>query len=111
MTTPHQRRMSEVEAMRGLIADLEALIESSKGTIPTASVAAAFEKLASQLPSNSALLGQLQGLAAKLRAETSPQLAESRVRQVAVTLRRRSGDMGRWVDARDKRLSAKRNQG
>lgn len=107
MTTPHERRMAEVVALRGLIAELERLIESSTGTIPTASVAAAFEQHASQLPANSALLGQFQGLAAKLRAEPSPGIAESRVRQVRATLRKREGDMGRWVDARDARLKTK----
>jgi hypothetical protein len=110
MTTPHQRRVLELEALRGVIADLEALIAASKGTVPTAAVATAFEHHSSALPEGSALLGMFSGLAAKLRAETSPQLAESGVRRITVRLRQRQDDLGRWVERRGARLDAKQGR-
>jgi hypothetical protein len=110
MATPHQRRVLELEAMRGVVADLEALIAASKGTVPTAAVAAAFEQHSSLLPESSTILGMFQGLAAKLRAEPSPHLAESGVRRITVRLRQREGDLGRWVEARGTRLDAKQGR-
>jgi hypothetical protein len=105
--TPHERRVRELQATRRLIADLEALIHSSRGAIPKRAVVAAFEQHTSLLPPNSKLLGQLQGLARKLRDDSATHIAESRLRHVAAHLQQRADDFGVQVEARDARLKAK----
>jgi len=47
---------------------------ASKGTVPTASVATAFEQHSSLLPANSTVLGLFQGLASQAPGGNSPQL-------------------------------------
>ena len=59
--TPHERRVRENKARRQVIADLEALIRSSTGTVPAAGVLAVFEQAASSLPADSKLLARVFG--------------------------------------------------
>jgi hypothetical protein len=105
--TPHERRMRELEARRRVIADLESLIASSKGTVPAPDVLAAFERGSAQLPPGSQLLTTFDGLANRLRREGSGRIAESGLRQLVARLRREADDLGRWVEARDAKLKAK----
>lgn len=105
--TPHERRTRELEALRGLIADCEAQIESP-GDISTQVVAAAFERHTSRLPEDSRFRAPLEGLAQKLRQNPSPVIAESRLRKVAASLRPKADDLGRWLDARDAKLKTRR---
>ena len=105
--TPHERRTRELEALRRLIADCEAQIESA-GDISTAAVAVAFEQHTSLLPAESQLKGPLEGLARKLRQNPSPVIAESRLRAVVASLRPKADDLGRWVEGRDAKLRTRR---
>ena len=105
--TPHERRTRELEALRRLIADCEAQIESP-GDISTAAVADAFEQNTSLLPEDSQLRAPLEGLAQKLRQNPSPVIAESRLRKVVATLRPKRDDLGRWVEGRDAKLRTRR---
>jgi hypothetical protein len=89
------------------VADLEALIQSSTGTVSATAVLAAIEQASSLLPSGSKLLTTFEGLAARLRREGSGRIAESGLRQVAARLRRDADELGRWIDARDAKLQAK----
>ena len=58
--------MRELEAMRGLVADLDAFVKSSTvGTVPATDVAAAFERHTGRLPPESKILAQLQDVAAR----------------------------------------------
>jgi hypothetical protein len=107
MTTPHERRVRDLEARRRVIADLEALIASSTGSVPAADVATAFEHGIALLPPNSKLLGTFEGLAQRLRRQGSGRIAESGLRQLHARLRRDAEEVGRWVDARDAKLRAK----
>ena len=105
--TPHERRTRELEALRRLIADCEAQIESA-GDISTAAVAAAFEQHTSLLPDESRLRPPLEGLAQKLQQNPSPVIAESRLRKVVASLRPKADDLGRWVEGRDAKLKNRR---
>ena len=105
--TPHERRTRELEALRRLIADCEAQIDSP-GDISTLVVAAAFDQHTSLLPEDSKLRTPLEGLARKLRQSPSPVIAESRLRKVVASLRPKADDLGRWVDGRDARLRTRR---
>ncbi|HEX4671748.1 MAG TPA: hypothetical protein VH279_05750 [Solirubrobacteraceae bacterium] len=107
MPTPHERRVKELEARRSIIADLEALIESSTGTVPAADVVKAFERGIALLPPNSKLEPTFEGLAKRLRNEGAGRIAESGLRQLHGRLRRDAEDVGRVVDARDEKLRAK----
>jgi hypothetical protein len=51
------------------VADLEALIQSSTGTVPATAVLAAIEQASSLLPAGSKLLTTFEGLAARLLRE------------------------------------------
>lgn len=106
-TTPHGRRVLELEARRRVVADLEALIHSSPGSVPATAVLAAIEHGASLLPPGSKLLTTFEGLAARLRREGSGRIAESGLRQVAARLRREADELGRLIEARDAKLREK----
>jgi hypothetical protein len=97
----------ELEAMRRLGVELEAMVGASTGTIPAAALLDAFEQHTSILPSESQLHGQFRAVSRGLVRGGSDQIAESRVRKVIVILRRRADHLGRWVDARDDRLKQK----
>jgi hypothetical protein len=106
-TTPHQRRVRELEARRRLLAELQELIRSSPGSVPAPALLGAIERASSDLPESSRLLTTLDGLAARLRRAGSGPIAESGLRQVAARLRREADDLGRVIDARDAKLQAK----
>src|SRR3954451_20258082 len=102
--TPHERRMLELEAMRGLVADLEALVKSSNvGTVPATEVADAFERHTTGLPPDSKVLEQFQDLSARLRTGPVRTRVEG-IRQIALKLRNRADDFARSVEARDARM-------
>jgi hypothetical protein len=107
MTTPHERRMLELEAMRGVVSDLEALVKSSSvGTVPATDVAAVFERRSSGLPPDSKVLAQFQDLATRLGKGPARTRVEG-IRQIAIKLRIRAEDFARTVEARDARLKQK----
>jgi hypothetical protein len=104
---PHERRMHEIEAMRGLVADLDALVSSSTvGSVPAGEVAAVFERHSSGLPPESKVLAQLNDLASRLRSGPARTRVEG-IRQIALKLRHRSEDFARIVEARDQKLRPK----
>jgi hypothetical protein len=105
--TPHKRRMLEIEAMRGLIADLEALVTSSNvGTVPATEVADAFQRHTSSLPPESKVLAQFQDLASRLRQGPVRTRTEG-IRQIALKLRIKAEEFARVVEARDAKLKPK----
>jgi hypothetical protein len=105
MTTPHERRMLELEAMRRLVSDLEALVKSSNvGTVPATEVAEVFERHTVRLPPGSKVLEQFQDLAGRLRKGPARTRVEG-IRQIGLTLRRRADQFARTVEDRDARLN------
>ena|SRR5258705_5870199 len=105
--TPHQRRMRELEAMRGLISDLNALWQStSVGTVPATEVAAVFEQHASSLPEGSKVLEQFERLASMLRQGPTRTRAEG-LRQITRKLQRQADEFAQVVEARDAKLRGK----
>src|SRR5260221_11511315 len=99
--------MRELEAMRGLVADLNGLVESTNvGTVPATDVANAFEHHTTGLPPDSKVLAQFHDLASRLRAGPTRTRDEGR-RQIAMKLRHRADDFARIVEARDAKLRAK----
>jgi hypothetical protein len=106
--TPHQRRMRELEASRRLQSDLQGLIESHPGTVPSVAVAEAFERCGSLLPPESDLQRQLQRLSAGLRSRPAAHIGEESIRRVISTLRQRSDTIGSGIEARDAKLRQKR---
>jgi hypothetical protein len=105
--TPHKRRMLEIEAMRGLVADLEALVTSSNvGTVPATEVADAFQRHTSNLPPESKVLAQFQDLASRLRHGPVRTRTEG-IRQIALKLRIKAEEFARVVEARDAKLKPK----
>ena len=48
-TSPHQRRMRELEASRRLQSDLQGLIDAHPGAVPSVAAAEAFERCGSLL--------------------------------------------------------------
>jgi hypothetical protein len=103
--------MSELQAMRGLIADLERLVESSNvGTVVATEVAAAFERHSELLPAQSKVRAQFEDLASRLRKGPVRTRVEG-IRQIAMSLRRKADDFARVVEARDSRLGAKDGRG
>ena len=106
--TPHQRRMRELEASRQLQIDLQGLIDSHPGTVPSVAVAEAFERCGSLLPPESDLLSQLARLAQGLRSRSAAYIGEESIRRVIGTLRERSDKLGRWIEHRDAKLRRKR---
>ena len=106
--TPHQRRMRELEASRRLQRELQNLIDSHPGAVPTIAVAQAFERCGSLLPPESELLGQLARLSQGLRSRSAAHIGEESIRRVIGTLRERSDKIGRRTETRDAKLRQKR---
>jgi hypothetical protein len=107
VTTPHQRRISELEAMRGLVSDLDALWRSSNvGTVPATEVAAAFERHTSGLPDESKVLAQFTSLAARLRRGPARTRVEG-IRQLTRKLQLQADEFAAVVEARDAQLRGK----
>src|SRR3954452_2373853 len=105
--SPHERRMRELEAMRGLVADLEGLVKSSNvGTVPATEVADAFERHTEGLPAESKVLAQFQDLGTRLRQGPTRTRVEG-IRQIGLKLRHRADDFARSVEARDAKLQGK----
>lgn len=105
--TPHERRMLELEAMRGLVDDLDGLVKSSNvGTVPATEVATAFERHTSGLPPESKVLAQFQDLAARLRQGPTRTRVEG-IRQIGMKLRHKADDFARIVEVRDAKLRPK----
>jgi hypothetical protein len=99
--------MRELEAMRGLAADLQALVEATNvGTVPAGDVAAAFQRRASRLPPESKVLAQLEDVAARLKNGPARTRAEG-IRQISLKLRHRAEEFARVVEARDAKLKQK----
>jgi hypothetical protein len=99
--------MRELEAMRGLIADLNVLWEStSVGTVPATEVAAAFEQHASSLPDGSKVREQFARLASMVRQGPARTRAEG-LRQIARKLQRQADEFAEVVEARDAKLRGK----
>lgn len=96
--------MRELEAMRGLVADLDAFVQTTTvGTVPATDVAAAFELHTAGLPPESKVLAQFQDLAARLRQGPVRTRVEG-IRQISRKLRIKSDEFARVVEARDARL-------
>lgn len=106
--TPDQRRVRELEASCRLQSDLQGLVESHPGTIPSVAVAEAFERCGSLLPPESDLLRQLQRLSQGLRSRSAAHIGEESIRRVIRTLRQRSDKVGSGIEARDAKLRQKR---
>src|SRR4051794_17578566 len=105
--TPHQRRLLELEAMRGLIADLNGLWEGTTvGTVPATEVAGAFEKHAASLPTDSKILEQFNRLASMLRKGPTRTRAEG-IRQITRKLQLQADQFAQVVEARDAKLRGK----
>lgn len=106
-TTPHQRRLSELSALRGLVADLDALWKgSSVGTVPAVEVADIFERHVEPLPMGSKLAGQLERLAALLRQGPTRTRNEA-IRQIVRKLQLQADEVAAVVEARDAKLRGK----
>ncbi|HEX4719230.1 MAG TPA: hypothetical protein VH300_11915 [Thermoleophilaceae bacterium] len=96
--------MRELDAMRGLIGDLDAFVQSSKvGTVPAIDVAAAFERHTARLPADSKVLAQFQDLAARLRQGPTRTRVEG-IRQISRKLRIKADEFANVVEARDAKL-------
>jgi hypothetical protein len=106
--TPHQRRMRELEASRRLLSDLQGLIDSHPGTIPSVAVAEAFDRCGSLLPPESDLLRQLAQLSQGLRSRAAAYIGEESLRRVIRSLRERSDKLGSRIETRDAKLRQKR---
>jgi hypothetical protein len=104
--TPHEQRKRELGALRGLIADLEPHVGAA--TVPNSTVAGVFERHTSQLPADSALRGQLERLAARLRRDPADVVVGSHLRQIVVRFKQKADVIGPMVDGRDARLSERR---
>src|SRR5258708_3547393 len=91
--------MRELEAMRGLVADLNGLVESTNvGSVPATDVANAFAHHTSRLPPDSKVLAQFRDLASLLAAgvtsSSSYNPSSQTTRSSSLQDRRRSGDRG-----------------
>src|SRR5215211_2978007 len=105
--TPHERRMRELEAMRGVVADLNVLWESTAvGSVPATEVAAVFERHSAPIPAGSKVLEQFERLASMLRKGPTRTRAEG-IRQIAMKLQRQADEFARVVEARDAKLRGK----
>jgi len=99
--------MLELEAMRGLLADLDTLVKSSNvGTVPATEVANAFERHTPGLPPESNVLAQFQDLAKRLRQGPARTRVEG-LRQIGLKLRIKADEFARVVEARDAKLQGK----
>ena len=105
--TPHERRKRELEAMRGLVADLDGFVNSSKvGTVPATDVADAFERHTGRLPPESKLLAQFKDLAERLRKGPTRTRVEG-IRQIARKMRLKADEFAYVVEAREAKLRDK----
>jgi DNA-binding transcriptional regulator YiaG len=96
--------MRELEVLRALVADLDALWRSSTvGTVPATQVADAFEKHTSSLPPNSKQLEQLGRLASMLREGPRRTRVEA-IRQITRKLQLQADEFAHVLEARDSRL-------
>jgi hypothetical protein len=100
--------MRELDASRRLQSDLQDLIDSHPGTVPSVAVAEAFERCGSLLPEESDLLGQLERLSQGLRSRSAAHIGEDSLRRVVRALRQRSDKIGSGIEARDAKLRQKR---
>jgi hypothetical protein len=99
--------MRELRAMRGLVADLDALVKSSSvGTVPATEVAGAFERHTAGLPPESKVLDQFHDLATRLRKGPVRTRVEG-IRQIGMKLRIKADQFAAAVEARDARLQGK----
>ena len=107
MTTPHQRRLLELDALRGLVADLDALWKSSAvGTVPAVEVAQLFERHTAGLPPESKLPDQLGRLAAMLR-QGPVRTRNEAIRQIVRKLQLQADEFAHVIEARDAKLRGK----
>jgi hypothetical protein len=106
--TPHQRRIRELEASRRLQSDLQRLLESHPGTVPSVAVAEAFKRCGSLLPPESDPLRQLARLSQGLRSRSAAHIGEESIRRVIKSLRERSDKIGIRIETRDAKLRQKR---
>jgi hypothetical protein len=105
--TPHERRKRELEAMRGLVVDLDRFVDTTTvGTVLATEVAGAFERHSAQLPPESKLLTQYQDLAARLRKGPTRTRVEG-IRQIARKIRLKADEFAYEIEARDARLRGK----
>ena len=99
--------MRELEALRGLVATLDALWRSSPvGTVPAAEVAEAFEHQIASLPPGSRLAEQLGRFAAMLRRGPARTPNEG-IRQIVRKLQLQADQFAHVLEARDARLREK----
>lgn len=99
--------MLELEALRGLVSDLDALWKSSSvGTVPAAQVAETFERRMAPLPPGSKQAEQLGRLAAMLRKGPARTRNEA-IRQIVRKLQLQADQFGHVLEARDARLRDK----
>jgi hypothetical protein len=107
VTTPHQRRLRELEALRLIVADLDRFVATTTvGTVPREDVAAAFEQHTANLPEDSALLSQLGRLAVMIRQGPARTRVEG-LRQISRRLRLKADEFAAVVEARDAQLRGK----
>src|SRR6476469_8057127 len=105
--TPHERRMRELEAMRGLVADLDTLVQSSNvGTVPATEVAAAFQQRTAGLPPESRILAQFEDVAGRLKRGPTRTRVEG-IRQIGRQLRLKADQFAEVVESRDAKLRPK----
>jgi hypothetical protein len=100
--------MRELEASRRLERDLQGLIDSHPGAVPSVAVAEAFERCGSVLPPESDLLAQLARLTQGLTSRSAAHIGEDSIRRVIRTLRDRSDKIGSRIETRDAKLRQKR---
>ena len=106
-TTPHQRRLRELEALRGLVSDLDALWKSSSvGTVPAVQVAEIFERHTAGLPEGAKLAEQLGRLGGMLRQGPARTRNEA-IRQIVRKLQLQADEVAHVVEARDAKLRGK----
>lgn len=99
--------MHELEALRGLVSDLDALWKSSDvGTVPAAQVADTFERHMASIPAGSKLPEQLGRLATMLRQGPARTRNEA-IRQIVRKLQLQADQFAHVLEARDARLRAK----
>jgi DNA-binding transcriptional regulator YiaG len=100
--------MRELEALRALVADLDALWRGSAvGTVPATEVADAFEQHTASLPPESKLLEQLGRLASMLRKGPTRTRVEA-IRQIVRKLQLQADEFAHVLEARDSKLRDKR---
>jgi hypothetical protein len=100
--------MRELEASRRLQRELQNLIDSHPGAVPTIAVAQAFERCGSLLPRESDLLCELTRLSQGLRSRSAAHIGEESIRRVITSLRERSDKLGSRIETRDAKLRQKR---